>query len=260
MQADFTHLAADESTNHPPALPTSSALFLDFDGTLAPIAERPQDVQVPGWVVPTLESLRQRLQGAIAVVSGRSLPSIDAYLHPLSIAAAGGHGAERRSSAGHVERQKFDPPQSIVVCARALAAQHSGLVLEIKPTGIAVHYRLRPELESMCRRTLDEALARVMGAGDEWEWMSGKYVYELKLRGVSKGVALRAFLSEAPFAGRLPIFVGDDVTDEDGFQAAQEAGGFGVRVGVGPTQAHYRLADTDAVALWLADDHLTGAR
>ena len=235
----------------PPALPASASLFLDFDGTLAPLASRPQDVSVAAWVVPTLQSLGRKLEGALAIVSGRPLSSIDDFLHPLVLAAAGCHGVEQRSVSGRIELHESPPPAAVVACARQLADRHDGLLLESKPSGLALHFRLNPELATMCRQQLAQALAEAPGAALAWELLDGHCVCELKQRAVSKGVAVRAYLSEAPFAGRLPVFVGDDVTDEDGIRAVQAAGGFGIRVGPGHSDARYRLADTDAVAAWL---------
>jgi trehalose 6-phosphate phosphatase len=235
----------------PPRLPASAALFLDFDGTLVALAQRPQDVLVPDWVVPTLERVQQHLSGALAIVSGRSLGVIDAYLHPLVLPAAGEHGAERRDATGHIERRAADPPLEVVSCAGRLAARHAGLILEMKPSGLALHFRQQPELAGLCNEALSKALANTPGAALEWELLHGHFVYELKQRAVSKGTAVQAYLAERAFAGRLPVFIGDDVTDEDGIRAVQAAGGFGVRVGAGPSRARYRLTDTDAVATWL---------
>jgi trehalose 6-phosphate phosphatase len=235
----------------PPGLPSSASLFLDFDGTLAPLAPRPQDVAVAAWVVPTLHSLSRQLDGALAIVSGRPLAGIDAFLHPLVLAAAGCHGVERRNTSGRLELHPSAPPPSVVSCARALAARHAGLLLEAKPSGLALHFRASPELATMCRVQLAQALAEAPGAALTWELLDGHCVCELKQRAVSKGSAVRAYLGEAPFAGRLPVFVGDDVTDEDGIRAVQAAGGFGIRVGPGHSDARYRLVDTDAVAAWL---------
>jgi len=237
----------------PPALPGAAALFLDFDGTLVPLAQRPQDVLVPDWLVPTLQTLRSRLQGALAIVSGRPLGAIDAFLHPLVLAGAGAHGAERRDATGLVERHETAPPTQVVSCAARLAAHHVNLIFEPKPSGFALHFRLSPELGTMCRELLAQALAEAPGAALDWELIDGHCVCELKRRNVSKGHAVQAYLAEAPFAGRLPVFVGDDVTDEDGIQAVQAVGGFGIRVGPGRSQARYRLDDTDAVASWLAE-------
>ncbi len=235
----------------PPRLPSSASLFLDFDGTLAPLAARPQDVAVADWVVPTLDGLRRSLEGALAIVSGRPLTAIDAFLQPLVLAGAGCHGAEQRHASGHVERHEAPPPAGVAARARELAARYGGLMVEFKPSGLALHYRQSPELESLCREQLAQALAEAPGAALVWELIDGHCVVELKQRAVSKGFAVRAYLAEAPFAGRLPVFVGDDVTDEDGILAVQAAGGFGIRVGPGRSQARYRLADTDAVAAWL---------
>ncbi|MES3012364.1 MAG: trehalose-phosphatase [Pseudomonadota bacterium] len=229
----------------------SAALFLDFDGTLAPIAPRPQDVRVPAWALPALEALSQRLDGALAIVSGRPLAQLDAFLAPLRLPAAGAHGAEWRGASGHVVRQSDDPPPTVVHAARVLVAAHAGLILEIKPSGFSLHYRARPELEGECRDALFAALAALPDASAVWEWLHGHCVFELKQRSVSKGLAVRALLAQAPFAGRQPVFVGDDVTDEDGIAAVQAAGGYGIRVGGGASQARYRLADTDAVGAWL---------
>jgi len=238
-------------TAAPPPLPDSAALFLDFDGTLVALAQRPQDVHVANWVVPALARLQQGLEGALAIVSGRSLGVIDAFLHPLVLAAAGAHGVERRDPMGHVKRHPAEPPAAVVLCAADLAALHSGLILEMKPSGFALHFRQHPALGELCREALADAVAHTPGAALEWELLRGHCVYELKQRAVSKGTAVQAYLADRTFAGRVPVFIGDDVTDEDGIWAVQAAGGFGIRVGPGESQAHYRLTDTDAVATWL---------
>ncbi|CAN5895035.1 trehalose-phosphatase [soil metagenome] len=237
----------------PSALPDKAALFLDFDGTLVPIAQRPQDVRVPANLIPTLQRLQRTLGGALAVISGRPLASIDAFLSPLLLPVAGAHGAERRNAAKETTQRQAEAPADVLAAAADLVARHEGLMLEPKPSGFALHYRLAPSLAETCQTTLARALraSEVPGACVDWELMQGHCVCELKQRGVSKGTAVRAFLDEAPFAGRVPVFVGDDVTDEDGFVAVQAAGGFGIHVGTGTTHAVYQLADTDAVARWL---------
>lgn len=235
----------------PPLLTASLALFLDFDGTLAPLAPRPQDVLVPAWVLPVLAAQSQRLQGALAIISGRPIAQIDAFLDPLRLPAAGAHGAEWRDASGRVEQRHDEPPAAVLDCARALVVAHAGLILEPKASGLSLHFRARPELEALCRDALTTALAAVPGADATWEWLRGHLVFELKQRAVSKGLAVQALLARPPFAGRAPVFVGDDMTDEDGIRAAQAAGGFGVRVGPGRSAARYRLADTDAVGAWL---------
>ncbi len=245
------HPAGVMSSAQPPSLPHSAALFLDFDGTLAPIALTPDAVRVPRGVVPALERLRVELHDAVVIVSGRPLSQIDAFLHPLVLPAAGTHGAERRSAGGTVHTLQAPLPEAIVRLTRDLVQRHPALMLEMKPSGMALHYRACPELEGPCRTFLDRELPLLGALASPWEWMHGHFVYELKQRAVSKGHAVRAFLAEPEFAGRLPIFVGDDVTDEEGIRAVQAAGGFGVRVGPGETTAQYRLANPDAVLAWL---------
>ncbi len=235
----------------PPPLAAHAALFLDFDGTLAPIAARPQDVRVPAWVVPTLHELDTRLGGALALVSGRPIAQLDAYLAPLHLVAAGAHGAEWRDSAGQLHGAAMPPPPRLVAAAKALVAAHVGLLFEPKPTGFSLHYRARPELEAECRDLLTRTLTAEAGDAETWECLQGQCVVELKPRAFSKGTAVAALLREPAFAGRLPIFIGDDRTDEDGIDAVQAAGGFGVRVGPGQTNARYRLNDTGAVGRWL---------
>lgn len=232
---------------NPPLLAGAAALFLDFDGTLAPLAPRPQDVHTPSWVVPTLGRLHAALGGALAMLSGRPLAQLDTFLSPLKLPAAGVHGAERRLADGRVRRHDPVLPEALRAAAQRLAAQHAQLLLETKPGALALHFRAAPELETLCRLTLGEAIA-----GDEdWELMPGHCVFEVKPRSVCKGSALRAFMAEHAFAGRLPVVVGDDVGDESAVLAAQESGGFGVRVGGGESQARYRLSHPGAVQRWL---------
>jgi trehalose 6-phosphate phosphatase len=232
----------------PPLLASQAALFIDFDGTLAPIAPRPEDVQLPSWVVPTLQRLRPALDGALVVVSGRPLAEIDAFLSPLRLPAAGVHGVERRLADGRIRVHSGAAPEAVGIAARNLLARHPGLRIEIKPGALALHYRQAPELEALCLRTIDEALI----GWPDWEALRGKCVVEVKQRRVSKGAALRTFLRERHFAGRTPVFVGDDATDEDGIREAQAAGGIGIKVGEGASEARHRLADVPAVARWLA--------
>jgi len=231
----------------PPLLHERSALFLDFDGTLVPIAPRPQDVHVAPWVVPTLQQVQRALGGALALLSGRPLEQLDGLLKPLQFAAAGVHGVQRRAADGRRWAQHVEPPSAIAKAVHALAQHHPELLIEKKPSSLAVHYRAAPELEPICRTTLVAALQ----GQTAWVLLVGHAVFEIKPRGLNKASALRAFIAEQPFIGRVPIVVGDDVTDEDAFAAALEAGGHAIKVGPGTTIARSRLGDPSAVCRWL---------
>lgn len=237
----------------PVPLAAGAALFLDFDGTLVALAPRPQDVHVPTRLPALLGELHGALGGALAIISGRPIADLDRQLRPLVLPAAGLHGAEVRRPDGTLEHCHAAPPASLRLAAHALVDANPGLMLEEKAAGFALHYRARPELESLCKTTLHGALA---DAGDEsrrWQLIDGHAVVELKQRGISKGSALQALMRLEPFVGRRPVYVGDDVTDEDGIVAAQEAGGLGIRVGDAAiaTQARERLAGSAAVIVWL---------
>jgi trehalose 6-phosphate phosphatase len=232
----------------PPFLHRNSALFLDFDGTIVDIAARPDDVIVKPGVIELLEGLSRRLGGALAVVSGRSIAQIDGYLSPLVLPAAGVHGAERRDIDGVVTRLRSPSLSDAAVRLQAFVADHPGLLLERKPGSLALHYRMAPEFEAACQHAMKLVCDEVAGM----TLMHGKMVIELKPALASKSLALRAFMREHPFAGRDPIFAGDDVTDEDGFEALQALGGGGVKVGAGETIAKFRLAGTGTLREWLA--------
>src|SRR4051812_32076043 len=216
----------------------SCALFLDFDGTLVDIAPEPHAVIVPAGLVGTLETLNRFLGGALALISGRPIEQIDAFLHPLRLPAAGVHGAERRSASGELTLLMTHPLDRVQEAAAALAAQHPQLRVEGKRGSIALHYRQAPELEPVCLEAMQAAVQASAGL----TLLKGKMVLEAKPGGASKGHAIDAFMREAPFAGRIPVFVGDDVTDEVGFATVQRLQGLGVKVGEGPTVAWERIA------------------
>jgi trehalose 6-phosphate phosphatase len=215
----------------------SSALFLDFDGTLVDIAAQPDEVIVPSGLVPTLEALNHYLGGALALISGRPLEQIDSYLHPLRLPAAGVHGAERRNAAGEISLLTIHPLQRVEEAALLLAQRHPPLRVEVKRGSVALHYRQAPELESQCLAAMQAAVEDSPGL----TLLRGKMVVEAKPGGASKGHAIEAFMQEKPFAGRCPVFVGDDFTDEVGFATVQRLQGLGVKVGEGSSVAWQRI-------------------
>jgi trehalose 6-phosphate phosphatase len=221
----------------------TSALFLDFDGTLVDIAAQPEAITVPAGLVQTLAELSGYLGGALALISGRPIAQIDAFLHPLRLPAAGVHGAERRSFNGDLTLVHTHPLEHVEQVASALADRHPGLRLEVKRGSLALHYRQAPELEQLCVEAMQEAVARSPGLA----LLRGKMVVEAKPGGATKGHAIEAFMHEPPFSGRLPVFVGDDVTDEVGFATVQRLHGLGVKVGEGPTVAWQRLESAAAL-------------
>ena len=186
------------------------ALFLDVDGTLLEIAATPADVQVPQRLLEVLASLSARLGGALALVSGRPIADVDGLFAPLHLPVAGAHGAERRTASGKVQRR--DDSVALAPAKRLLAAwaeARPGVLLEDKGSALALHYRLAPELEACARRAAAAALAET---GPGFQLQDGKKVLEIRATSVSKGRAIEAFMSEPPFSGRLPVFLGDDVT------------------------------------------------
>ncbi|MHB8285281.1 MAG: trehalose-phosphatase [Caulobacteraceae bacterium] len=224
------------------------SLFLDLDGTLAPIELRPEDVGPTPPRSAMLRRLGEALSGRLAIVSGRSLASIDAILDGAVPAAAGVHGLERRLANGAILRPEPHPGLNAAKAAlEHYAATTPGVLVEDKRLAVTVHYRLAqhagPEALALASR-----LARELGL----RLQTGDMVAELKTPGADKGDALKAFMAEAPFRDGLPVFVGDDVTDEDGFAAARGVGGFGVLVGPPrETVAQYGLNDVPDVLDWL---------
>ncbi|MEJ8838735.1 trehalose-phosphatase [Ramlibacter sp. AN1133] len=221
----------------------SCALFLDFDGTMVDIAPQPSAVHVPQPLITVLRDLHGYLQGAIAVISGRPIEQIDSFLQPLQLPVAGVHGAERRGTDGQVHLLHTQPLDHVEEAACLLAAQNPGLLVENKRGSLALHYRQRPDLEELCVRAMQQAVEESPGIA----LLRGKMVVEAKPGGASKGRAILDFLEEPPFAGRMPVFIGDDVTDEVGFSAVQDRGGLGIKVGEGATCAWRRVSDPQAL-------------
>jgi trehalose 6-phosphate phosphatase len=238
------------TTRRMPPFAADWAFFLDIDGTLLDFAARPHEVKVEAGLLELLDRLRAAAGGALALVSGRSVEDIDKLFAPLVLPAAGQHGTERRGAAGTVRRHA--PPVERLGRAAAdlvrLTAAHTGLVLENKGMTLALHYRLAPALRALAEREMRAVAAAL---GDAFELQSGKFVVEVKPSGKDKGSAIAEFAAEPPFAGRRPVFIGDDLTDEPGFDLVNRMGGHSLKVGPGITRARWHLFDAAAVRRWL---------
>ncbi|MBO9602475.1 MAG: trehalose-phosphatase [Novosphingobium sp.] len=224
------------------------ALFLDFDGTLVEIAPTPDAILVPRELAGQLEAMAGRNEGRLALVSGRSVEDVAGHLGPASIALAGSHGLERfRADGSALEPRPATLPPGVAEAVRDFVKRRPGLAYEAKSHGAALHYRAAPQLEAAVL-----AFAEKLAAEHGLAVKRGKCVAELVPRGADKAAAVRAFMGEKAFHGALPIFIGDDVTDEDGFRAATELGGFGIIVGERLSAlARYRLATPAEVHQWL---------
>lgn len=217
------------------------AIFTDFDGTLVEIAATPDSVEVPPGLAECLGHARRRVGGALAVVTGRPIATVDTYLTPLVLPCAGGHGTERRRADGVRELPREDFKLTAISIAKGLeplVAAYPALILERKAASVAIHFRQAPNLEPICRAAFEVAIAM---AALPFALVEGKQVLEARPMGINKGIAVRHFMKEPPFAGRLPVFIGDDLTDEDGFDVAQDMGGIGIKLGEGKTHAKLRL-------------------
>jgi trehalose 6-phosphate phosphatase len=218
------------------------ALFLDFDGTLVDIAARPDAVRVAEHLPAMLARLRDRLGGALAIVSGRPIAVLDSYLAPFSFDAAGLHGAEQRIGGVVQVDETSDPARLRPLAAelRTFAGAHPGVILEDKGRSLALHWRQAPAAAEAAIEAMLQA-SRVVGR--DYRLQEGKNVVELLPRWATKGAAISRFLDEEIYRHRRPVFVGDDATDEHGFEVVEQRGGIAIRVGQGPSLASRRLRD-----------------
>ena len=245
--------SSDRMRPPPPAPAWDWAVFLDIDGSLLEFMPQPQDVVVPPGMQAELATLAADLGGALALVSGRSLAMINTLFGELThLPAAGLHGLERRLAGGAVLPAPSAPAALDSVEAEALriALAYPGAVVERKGPNLALHWRAAPQACDPFRAFAAAALRLL----PDYRPQMGDHVLELRPEGagVDKGAAVLAFLAQPPFAGRVPVFVGDDLTDEHGFAAVNTHGGLSVLVGDRVrTEAHYRLSDPLAVRAWL---------
>jgi trehalose 6-phosphate phosphatase len=230
---------------------SGSSLFLDVDGTLLDIASAPELVVMPPELSGTLSRLSDLLGGALALVSGRPIAQLDRLFAPLKLPAAGEHGAEIRLAADQAI-VAAPPPSALAQLVAQLTATTTaipGVRIERKRAGVAVHYRQAPEQAPLLRGLIEAAVA---GHVADVQVMPGKMVLEIKERAYSKGEAVVALMQRAPFAGRSPLFLGDDASDRDGFAAARRFGGCGVAVGFDHADAaDWLFASPAAARAWL---------
>lgn len=250
-------LSQDESNraSSPAILPASilgKALFLDVDGTLIDIAPTPESVHVPADLAGVLGTIANTVDGAVAVVSGRSIENIDQLLRPARLAAAGLHGSEFRAPGGHIETL---PPPPALESARPqlveLARRLPGVHIEDKGPAIAVHFRAVPE----AAEAVEQQVSAIASESDgSLAAQKGKMVFELKPAIAGKGHAVERFMTLPEFAERMPIAIGDDFTDEDMFRIVNSLGGLSVRVGENdrPTAAQFHVESPAALRSWLA--------
>ena len=229
--------------------PQQFALFLDFDGTLVAIADRPDAVRLDHSTRQALADLDRLLAGALAIITGREIAAVDRFLDPLRLSVAGVHGLTRRDAQGRIHTPAVDGgfTSAVEQATWPLLEKHPALFLEYKYGAVALHYRSHPELEQACIALMEKAVQGLQ----EVELKRGKMVVEAKAAGGSKGAAIADFLKESPFSGRQAVFAGDDITDEDAFILVNARNGLSIKVGPGATNATYRAEGTSEFLAWL---------
>lgn len=245
-------MAADRASQRPPPPSPAEdwALFLDVDGCLLDLAQAPDAVVIPPGLPATLSALAQRLDGAIALISGRALANVERLFGALNLPIAGLHGLERRSTMG--VQSAPEPPSAWDVVredAQRIIGRNPGTLFEDKGAAFALHWRNAPDAADALHAFAAATLTRLPG----YRLQHGHHVVELRPDAGDKGSAIAALLEEPPFKGRVPVFAGDDITDEAGFDVVNARGGLSVLVGQRePSCAHYALPDPAAVRAWLA--------
>lgn len=233
----------------PPPPSPDWAYFLDVDGTLINLAPTPDEIHVDLDMLRLVERLHRLCHGAVALVSGRALGDLDDHLGLPQLPMAGLHGLEWRNADGAVQRHATAGDiRSIEQQLMPLRRRYGQLIFEDKGTTLALHYRQAPRLGGYLHRWVRNLVSR---AGKDFQVQPGKRVIEIKPRGHDKGSAIKDFMALPPFVGRIPVFIGDDQTDEHGFVMVNQMGGISIKVGRGRTHALYRLPHVAAVLDWL---------
>jgi trehalose 6-phosphate phosphatase len=250
MSGDNTDLGETAAWPIVPPLHRGQSLFLDFDGTLVDIAAAPDLVRVAPEVAPLLTAAALLLDGAVAIVSGRPAEELARLLAPFSGVVVGQHGREFRQGEGNVIRCPDEPALARIRAPLAdFAACHDGVFLEDKGGTLALHYREAPSLAQACRAFAKHA---ILASDGGLAAVDGKMVVDIVPRPCGKGRAIADLLAAPPFHGSVPVFVGDDTADEDGFVVVDRLGGISVHVGDGSTLARHRLRSVGDVLAWLA--------
>lgn len=234
------------SLSFPPRLTANLALFLDFDGTLAPIQDDPETVTLPEGGDATLNAMSNMLGGALAIVSGRSLADLSVRV-PLGLWRAGTHGLDIRAPEDVSEATNTCAPAELSGSIEALVNPLDGVRIERKGAVLAIHFRAAPHHGDQLETDLAQIVQRVGG----YTLQRGKMVFEAKPAAANKGRAIETLMAVTPFIGRTPVMVGDDTTDEDAMAAVQSAGGWAVKVGTGESLASHRLETPNEVWTWL---------
>jgi trehalose 6-phosphate phosphatase len=228
----------------------SWAWFFDLDGTLVAIQPSPGSVRIDPSLRRMITERHRATGGAVALITGRSIADIDRLFPGVRLAVAGQHGAERRRASGAYAHRPA-PPAPLVAAGnrlQATLAAHRGVRVEVKGVSLALHYRAAPRLAGYVHRLARQVAAQL---GERYCLQAGKRVVEIRPSGRDKGSAIRDFMQEPPFRGRIPVFLGDDTTDEFGFAMVNRLHGCSVKIGPGATQAHWRLPDVRAARSWL---------
>ncbi len=234
---------------------TDLAYFFDLDGTLVELTAVPTGVEADATIRRLITELAALSDGAVAIITGRPIADIDRLFPDVRLPVAGQHGSERRNALGQIFRYA-SATHGLELARRsvqAVVARHPSLLMEDKGLSIALHYRQAPRLAGFAHRTMRRIQKTV---GDAFCVQAGKRVVELKPAGRDKGIAIAEFMAEIPFHGRIPVFIGDDVTDEHGFAVVNALHGLSIKVGPGRTSALRQLPNVRAVRDWLTD-HVT---
>lgn len=237
-------------TGTPPPPDMSWAWFFDFDGTLVELASSPSSVVVHHELPDLIARLLRLTGGAVSLITGRAIVDIDEFLPRDSISIVGQHGLERRTADGETVSHSMPANglDEVMSALRKAVARHPGIVAERKSRSIALNYREAPRLAGYVHRLMREQQALHLPA---FSIQRGKGIVELKPAAMDKGLAINQLLAVEPFAGRLPVFLGDDVSDEIGFEVVNAIGGHSIKVGPERTAAQYRLSDVTEVRKWL---------